>query len=205
MRIVVCTMYSPAYKELAELTVPNMQKYAARHGYDTHIIFVEDEKWAYKKHEAFKELFEMGYDLIWYKDVDAIITNLSVPIESFLDDENVFYITKDFNELNGGSVIIKNTTAGRMFNSIVLENSDMFENEQNLFNSFPILVLGVDFMKILPHPSINSYKYDLYPECKGCVGREYLGDWMGGNFVLHVPALGLGKRLEILSQVKITE
>lgn len=199
MRVIVCSMFSPSHQELADISVPNLQEYANRHGYELRIINIENDKWEYKKHEAFKEWMDKDEcDLIWYKDVDSLITNLSIPIESFVDDENVFYLTKDFNEINGGSVIIKNTIGGRMFNDMVLENGGMFENEQNLFNSFPILVFGVDFMKTLSHPSINSYKYDLYPECKSHVGREDLGDWQPGNFVIHFPALQLKDRIELM-------
>lgn len=205
MKICVATMFSPAYQELANLTVPNMQQYAGKHGYDTHIIFVEDEKWAFKKHEAFRELFEKGYDLIWYKDVDSVITNFKIPITDFIDDYYSFYLTKDFTELNGGSVVIKNTESGRVFNDIVLENRGVFENEQNFYNSMPMLIFGVDIMKPIPHPSINSYSYSLYPECTSHVGREDLGDWEEGHLLLHVPALSLEKRLDVLSQAKITE
>lgn len=202
MNVCVCTMFSPSHQELATLTVPNMEAYAKVHGYDTHIIEIENDKWEYKKHEAFTELLK-EYDLVWYKDIDTIITNLSVPIESFIDDYYSFYLTKDFNELNGGSVIIKNTKEGKLFNDMVLENKGTFENEQNFYNSMPMLMMGSNIIKPLQHPSINSYNYSLYPECKEYVGREDLGDWKEGNFVLHVPALSIEKRIKVLKNTKI--
>jgi len=204
MKILCCTMFSPSHEELAEVSVPNLQEYCKIHGYDMRIIYIENDKWEYKKHEAFREYFKEWYDLIWYKDVDSVITNLKIPVTDFIDDYYSFYLTKDFNEFNGGSVIIKNTEMGRRFNDMVLENRDMFENEQNFYNSMPMLMFGIDIMKPIPHPSINSYHYNLYPECKEYVGREDLGDWKEGNFLLHVPALPIEQRIKILKQAKIT-
>lgn len=203
-RVVCCTMFSPSHSELAELSVPNLQWYCKRHGYEMMLIEIENDKWEYKKHEAFKRWMDNNdADLIWYRDVDSVITNLSIPITDFVDDYNSFYLTKDFNELNGGSVIIKNTMSGRCFNDLVLEHRDRFENEQNFYNSIPMLTLGKDMMKQIQHPSINSYQYSLYPECSSYVGKEFLGDWKEGNFVLHVPALPMQKRIEILKNTPI--
>lgn len=204
MKILCCTMFSPSHEGLADISVPNLQEYCKIHGYDMRIIYIENDKWEYKKHEAFSEYFKEGYDLIFYKDVDSVITNLKTPITDFIDDYYSFYLTKDFTELNGGSVIIKNTELGRVFNDMVLENRDMFENEQNFYNSMTMVIFGIDIMKPIPHPSINSYNYSLYPECKEYVGREDLGDWKVGNFLLHVPALQMEQRIKILKQSKIT-
>lgn len=203
MKVLCCTMFSPSHEDLAEVSLPNLQEYCKIYGYDMRIIYIKNDKWEYKKHEAFREYFKEGYDLIWYKDIDSIITNLKTPITDFIDDYYSFYLTKDFTELNGGSVIIKNTEPGRVFNDMVLENRDMFENEQNFYNSMTMVMFGIDIMKLIPHPSINSYQYRLYPECVEYVGREDLGDWKEGNFVLHVPALPMEQRIKILKQAKI--
>lgn len=202
MKVVCCTITSDCRKGLFDIFYPNLEKYAATHGYDTFIIRVQDGEWEYKKHEAFKLFFESGYDLIWYRDDDSLITNMTIPITQFIDDYYSFYLTKDFTEFNGGSVIIRNTKVGREFNEMVLANRDMFENEQNFYNSMPMIVLGIDIMKPLPHPSINSYDYSCYPECKEYVGREDLGDWHPGNFVIHFPALSIENRIAMMQEYK---
>lgn len=201
MRVIVCTMYSPSHQELADISIPNFQEYTDRHGYELRIINIENDKWEFKKHEAFKEWMDKDEcDLIFYKDIDSLITNISIPITDFVDKDYSFYLTKDFTELNGGAVIIKNTKEGRLFNDIVLENKDTFENEQNFYNSMPMLMMGANIMNPLMHPSINSYDYSLYPECKEYVGREDLGDWQQGNFVIHFPALQLSHRLKMMKE-----
>jgi hypothetical protein len=203
MKVCCCTYYSPSHKALADISLPNLSEYCARHGYYMRVDNIENDKWEYVKHKMFEELFDLGYGLIWYRDIDSVITNLSIPITSFTDEHYSFYITKDANELNGGSVIIKNTEAGRRFNKIILSQSGVYENEQNVYNSIPFLMFGVDFMKPLPHPSINSYDYSLYPEFPNLRRRED-GHHHEGDFVLHVPALSMERRIEVLKNAKIT-
>lgn len=205
MKTIVVTSTSPHRREMFDITYPNMLKYCERHGYYSHVIHLEDGVWAYRKHEVFKELFEQGYELIAYRDDDVLFTNLSVPYESFLDDYYSFYITVDAGGFNGGSVIIKNTEVGRKFNDLVLENRDLFGNEQEFYNSMPMLMMGIDLMKPIQHPSINSYKYDAYSEFPERIGREDLGDWKEGHFILHLPALTIEKRIEIFKNTKVIE
>lgn len=198
MKIVCCTMFSPSHQELADISVPNLERYCQKHGYDMRLIKIENDKWEFKKHETFKELFEKGYDLIWYKDIDSLITNMSIPITDFVDDSHDFFLTMDFNELNGGSVIIKNTKSGVDYNNAVLEGKNNYENEQNFFNE--TLNQYSDIVKIVSHPSINSYDYSLYIQCKELIGHEDAGDWQPNNFVIHFPGLGTNDRIELLKE-----
>jgi hypothetical protein len=203
MKVCCCTYYSPSYKALANISIPNLSEYCMKHNYAVCVQSIDDDKWEYKKHELFKDLFEEDYDLIWYRDIDSVITNMNIPITDFVDKEGDFFLTQDFNELNGGSVIIKNSHYGRMLNNSILRfGRERYENEQNYYNK-EVMVMRICETKVLPHPSINSYDYSLYPECKEYVDREDLGDWKEGNFVLHVPALSMGKRIEVLKNAKI--
>lgn len=200
MRVVCCTMYSPAYKELAAICLPNLSKYCERHGYGMHIIHVEDQKWEFKKHEEFKELAETWKaDVLFYCDIDTLITNHGIKIESFLDDENSYYVTKDFNELNNGVLILKCDDHGKWVNDFILGGKKIqgHENEQNTLNYY---LEELAWVKICSHPSFNSYDYSCYPECKELIGDEYAGDWKPGNFVIHFPGLGLKDRVELMKE-----
>lgn len=199
MKVCVCTMYSPSHQELADLTVPNMKEYAQKHGYDTYEIKVENDQWEFKKHGAFTELFNIGYDLVWYKDVDTMITNMTIPVTDFIDDEHSFFITKDWTELNGGSVIIKNDDFGKKYNAFILESKYRYQNEQNAYNdTYENLKHGI---KIIPQHTINAYLYELYPEIGKLTKEE--GQWEEGCLLLHTPALQMDKRIEILKNAKI--
>jgi len=202
MSVTVCTMYSPSHQPLADISIPNLQWYSDKHGYNMKIIEVENDKWEYKKHEAFMAMFkhlEYG-SVVWYKDIDSLITNMTIPITNYIDNDHSFYLTRDFTELNGGSVIIKNTGRGRSVNDFILSKKEQYQNEQNVYNACFERIKP--HTKILPHPSINSYQYELYPECKNYVGKEYLGDWKIGNLLFHVPALSMDKRIQALKNIK---
>jgi hypothetical protein len=204
MKIVVCTMHSPCYAEVAAVTVPIMEEYSKIHGYLFHEIKIADNAMPYSKIEYMKKLSETDIELVWYLDVDAVVTNLTIPIETFIDDKHDFFITEDFNELNGGSVIIKNNDGGRWMIDFILDHRGAYNNEQNVLNAMRYRDDIKAHMKILKHPSINSYNYNLYPECKEMITREQ-GNWHEGDFVLHVPAIPISQRAQILNDVKIIE
>jgi hypothetical protein len=203
MKVIVCTEYGENYKEIAKITVPIFREYCQRHGYEFRELLLEDgNDYAFKKHELFRELMMDDIDVIAYFDVDILVTNLSFKIEDFLDNEHDYFLTKDFNELNNGACIIKNTEGGRWINDLILASKDFFDNEQNTINSYMISPQFNQFVKVLQHPSINSYDYSLYPECKDYRRRDQ-GHWHEYDFVLHVPALGLEKRIEKLKNTPI--
>jgi hypothetical protein len=202
MKVTVVSMWAKNYSEIADITIPNLLAYCERHGYDFRSILLEDgNAYHFRKHEFFKELFETDVELIWYMDVDCLVTNHNIEIESFVDECD-FFITKDVHELNGGSVIIKNNEHGRRFNDFVLSKKDKYDNEQNVYNEFGINWQMDGILGRLGHPSINSYDYRLYPEYPNIRERDK-GHWHEGDFVLHVPGAPMNVRIERLKNAKI--
>lgn len=204
MKIICCTMYSPSHKELADISVQNFQEYCERHGYEFRVIRIDNDKWEYKKHEAFQKwMANDECDLIFYKDVDSIITNMGIRIADFINETNALFVTEDKTEINGGSLILVNNRWGALLNDMILALRHVCENEQNamvgLRQNVPIFK---DWAHILDHPSINSYLYEMYPEIGRLTPKE--GQWEEGHFVLHTPALPMAKRIEILKNATIT-
>lgn len=203
MKIALVTMLAENYRAIANITLPVMQEYAERHGYSIHTIILDDgNAYHFKKHEYFRMLFLDGIDAIWYLDIDCLITNLNTKVEDFIDNEHDIFMTEDVHELNGGSLIIKNNECGRWVNGFVLSHKNVFPNEQNVYNHYRIKDPFSRYLKVLRHPSINSYRYDLYQEYPDIRDREQ-GHHHEGDFVLHVPALGLEHREEVLKNTKI--
>lgn len=190
-------MWAENYRAVAEVTLPILKSYCMKHGYNLVELKLEDENYGFKKHELFKKLLETKTDAIFYIDIDAVITNQQIPIEFFMDKEHDFFITEDVNELNGGVLILKNTDWAKQFNNIVLEKRAEYGNEQNVYVALKESIK--DKMKILPHPSINSYDYSLYQEFPNLRERER-GHWHSGDFILHVPALHPDKKLEVIKK-----
>ena len=202
MKVLVVTEWCDRYKEIADVSLTNLFQYAERHNYLVHIIKLEEsEGFHYKKHEYFKEAFKTGVDVIFYKDIDTVITNYKISIESFIDYNHSLFITKDFGGINGGSLIIRNTSGGKWVNDFILSQREWYNNEQEVMNAFIDVQEFNQYVKILPHPSINSYPYENYIEFKDVTTEQ--GQWAEGCFLMHTPALELSKRAEILKQAKI--
>lgn len=201
MKIVFTTEYGSNYKDIADLTTNVMREYCEKHGYEFRPLLLDGtgNEYAYKKHEYFKELFKEKIDTIFYLDADAIVTNFGVKIESFLDSGSSFYITRHIGELNGGAMIIRNTVSGRLLNQAILNRRNEYDNEQNVINALYADGAYRLLISVVPHPAFNSFDYSLYPECHNIRAREQ-GHWHEGDFVLHVPGLGIEHRLEVLKQ-----
>lgn len=202
-KIAVVTMSCPRYSEIAKVSLENMKEYCDKHGYLQSVITLpETERFHYKKHEFFKEAFKTDVQAIFYKDIDTVITNMNIPIEAFLTKEYDLFITKDTMGINGGSLIIKNSEGGRMVNDAILNLRDKFNNEQEVMNWLINEPQWNQYVKILSHPSINSYDYSAYQELAH-ITQRHEGHHHEGDFILHTPALPFEKRAEILRNVKI--
>lgn len=210
MNVVVCTEYGSNYAEIAGVTTPVMREYCQRHNYQFRELLLEGDgnNYQYKKHEFFSELMggEDEPEAIFYLDADAMPTNFNYKVEDFITTRHHhLFITKDITEINGGALILRTTLSGYQLNKFILSKRGEFENEQNAINDIYKNDFRGDWIKVLPHPSINSYNYSLYPECQEMVGREDMGDWVEGkSFVLHVPGAPMSVRISALKNAKIT-
>lgn len=202
MNVAVVTMWGERYKDVAEITVPVMKRYCLKHNYDFWEHKIEnDNRYSYKKHEFFQKLFKTDTDVIFYLDADALITNSNFKVEDFIDEEHDLFVTEDPNGVNLGVLILKNNKTGQWLNEFILSQRDKFVVEQDVVNDLiksPFFNHQF-FIKILPHPSINSYPYEYYSEFPDMKHED--GNWREGDFVCHVPGLALDKRIEILKSI----
>lgn len=199
MRICLCTEYGTNYKAISEITVPVMKKYCERHGYEFRELVLPGtgNEYYYCKIAYFIELFKEEIDVIAYFDADILLTNLHLKIELFLDDKHDMYISKHAGEVNGGAMILKNTSWSRNFMDIILFFREDFDNEQNVIDHFENYK-SLKNMKVVDHPAFNSVDYNLYPEFTGMRASD--GQWGKGHFAFHVPALGTEHREQILRE-----
>lgn len=208
MLTALITTASLSWRNLANLVVPIQIEYCNKHKY-VHIQRTVPSEFEFHKIKAVIEVLDEGTDLVFCLDLDTLITNHNIKIESFLDAKHDFYITQDINEINVGAVIVKNTKwSNRLLEEIFLYGNA--ENEQNALKPF----MSDPKVKILPHPSINSYPYDEYAPTYGLIpGRKPLlgiegkptheqGNWEQGDFIMHLPGLPMERRLEIFRKTK---
>lgn len=204
MRIFVVVIYTESWKPIADIVLPVLHKYCATHGYGhVEMCYPEPYKsnFGYNKLRWIKDLFEYNYiNAVWSLDLDTLLTNHKIRVEDFLDEQHDLFITKDVNNINAGSFIIRNTIWAQGFIDYCLEQDGKENCEQDAFVKY-MNEYRDEKICLLPHPSINSYDYTLYPE-HNVTSREE-GHWHHGDFLLHLPGISMMERLNVLSNTPV--
>lgn len=202
MRICIQMLYTKGWLELAKITCGNIVNYCRKHGYMWNIQCVDEPYDAFEKIRQIQKIFENDEaDIVWSIDCDALITNYKCKVEDYLDEENDFYVCKDYNGINCGSFIVrKSEWSLRLLQKIIWYSKyEEVHCEQDALKVY-IRIRGCENIKKLPHPSINSYIYENYPEIP--MQSHDKGQWEIGDFVIHLPGIGMQKRLDILNEIK---
>jgi hypothetical protein len=204
--ITVFAFHSFGFDALAEVTIPPLRRYCVRHGYDLVLhrggYGNRDRSPTIQKTEMILNLLP-SVEMIFSVDVDALITNHTIKLESFLDEEHDFFSTHDVNGLNTGVYFIRNTPKGRAFLASTMASAGRadFPTEQDAIRMLLSLFYMGRFFKQLPHPSINSYHYAEY----GMTKTHEEGEHQPGDFILHLPGCTNERRIEVFNSTHIVE
>lgn len=199
--------YTPSWQPLADIVLPVAQRYCEKHGYDLCDTYMADSMLdgkpvGYYKMKALRYLLKK-YSLIWVLDCDALITNDEIDVSFFNSFGTDIFFTEDVHGINAGSFLIRCTDASKRFIDAVIDDFDAPEEQT-------IMKRHIKMVKVctLPHPSINSYLYSEYLHDWGNLVGEGIqmptheqGNWAPGDFVLHLPGLGLERRCEVFKEV----
>lgn len=201
MNIGICVHFTNQWLPLIEITLPILHKYCDKQDYDLSVI----ESPQYSRYDGTHKILQASESLI-FKDVlmvmdaDTLVMNHTIKIEDLIDDEYDVFITRDYNGINAGVFIIKNSEWSFDFLKYLLNEIGKpdIHCEQDAINQY-IKQHGSDNIKFLAQRTINSYLYELYPEIK----EHEKGELNKESLVLHVPGLPLDKKIEVLkSQIK---
>ena len=140
--VLVLTGGDKSMWEVLDLTVPSKQQYANKHGYDLTVkrSFPEFPEYGFStermqsRYIGFSRaltafLMLEHYDVVMWIDGDAIITNLDLPIEHFINDRQTFYASYDW-------ACCKNSKQGRTSFStgnFIIQRTD---DTSNLYSRF---------------------------------------------------------------------
>lgn len=203
--------YGEDYKQLADVVLPNMRDYCIKNKYTFLPFKLEPNEAQYGFSKIEKCLLALtldNIDVLLCTDLDVLITNFNTRIESFIDEEHDFFVCKDVNGINTGTFIIRNTDWSKSLLAFILNCRNTLDNEQNAIDWF-YKKEPSHKIKILPHPSINSYLYSEYTPNWGVIGDRKIekptheeGNWQKGDFLLHMPGQSLSKRIEIINRIK---
>lgn len=211
----MATLNDESYESLAQITFhQNKYEYCLRHGYEP---IQKNSGWTFPKKaigfEKIKhvlEIFEQKPYLDWihYSGCDTLVTNFDQKFENIIDESYHMIVCFDGNGMNVDSLLIRNSRVGRGLFKWVLDSYDKYKDhfwyeQQALIDFFFLAPLGRDIIKPLPQRVMNSYIYDLYPEWKDRPHIDHTGhegDWVYGDFILHLPGVSLQNRIEIMTE-----
>lgn len=190
MKIAMVDVHDSNYLEMAAMTVPVKQRYAEKHGYE---FLCKNENLVPNLHVGFQKCFYIAdlmkerpdVDWFWHAGTDCLITNHNIKLESLIDDNFHFIVTKDDHGICADIFFIKNSEEGRRYMEHLkqphpasgTEQGHMWDDEHN--------PEWRQITKYLSQNAMNSYDKDFYPH-KGF--KDRLGgklNWEPGDFLLH--------------------
>ena len=128
-KIAVVTVSTLEENDAIQQSISDKMQYAEAWGYSFHKLGRSDEKrnphWS--KIPAILSVLHL-YDYVWWVDLDSVIMDHTIPLESIIDPRYDVIFTNDHNGLNSGSFIVRNTDWSRGFFASVWSRID---------NSFP--------------------------------------------------------------------
>ena len=155
-KIAIVTLFDHNYSDLAKMSIKNKIEYVNKHNYD--FIYFDDvidktrpPQWS--KVKAVETILK-DYDWVWWIDIDALIMEFDIMLESLIDDDyDMIFTSNNYSYLSSGSCFFKNTHISFDFlkdcYDLKLEclkdvNVNVFDHEQQ---SMRQLILNVDKYK----------------------------------------------------------
>lgn len=207
MKIAIQILFTSNWKPLADIVLPVANEYCDTHSYQPHFVVYDEpcpSDFGFRKLTEARQLFENGVDVVVCMDLDTKITNHLILVESFLERGKDAYFTFDVNGLNAGVFILINSAWTKEFIDILLSKKGIpnIHCEQDAIIAYLKDYPTSGKTKIVSHPAFNSY---MYAEYNGQYGQpaHNEGQWETGDFVLHLPGISMGRRIEILKNTPV--
>lgn len=205
-KVALTTFATENYKPLANITIKAMSEYCVRHGYDLNInVIGNDERCHFVKTKDARRLLD-EFDVVMGIEADCLLTNFTIKVEDFLDEENELYITTDLSNINFGVFIVKSSEWTKQLFDWINMQQDKFGDEQEILEKNRNILKT----KVVPHPCFNSIPYSPYyaPDYgkmfykegdEVYICKEDEGHWVKGNFIMHLPGKNMNDRIEIFN------
>lgn len=199
----VITLFHSNYQSLADLVMPNWNKYCNYNNYNLicHVGEYGPGQIGFQKIRfLYDQMFvENKTDLALMLDLDILFTNFNIKIENYIDNKHSYFVTTDIHFINNGSFILCKTPAAQEILQYILSFSNSMPNEQDVLkNNINSENLLKNNIKILENPSINSLDYSIYPEFVEYAKTEK-GQWQPNHLLVHFPGKNLNDRINIIN------
>jgi hypothetical protein len=217
-KVCVITAHDARYAEMASITMPSLMRYCAKHNYE---LWVDDNidprEGDFCKIRLFRELYATGNyspdDFCFWIDTDALVMNSEVKLEDVShhwldyvtsstlwgDTQGHYLVGYDPNGINTGTWLARFSSKAEHFLRVATETSaSMGWADQVGLLMTALQPTFRDIVRYCPGRVMNSMPYRLYG-WNWQHGYE-INAYEDGNFVVHLPAIELPKRLELLRE-----
>ena len=232
--ICVLVSYNNAYAELAECSVlENITNYCELHGYSLFVDKHEDrvvedkpEGWkiAYGKFIATRNVFKDNkFKWLFYIDVDSLIMNTSIKLESIIDDNYSFIVLDHevpppdnfiLTKNNKNNVIIshyfiKNNKDGLDILNAILNNEgwpeDLSINEWDFEGRQVRLLINnpkySSKIKVIDENTFSRFWYINRPYLLFFLNDNFKNIWQPGDFIVHLVGYPVNERNTLLREL----
>lgn len=209
MNIAMITLNDEKFEPLAQITFyQNKLQYCQKHGYQA-LHKTSNFKYdhlGFEKINFVCEVLEQNPDIEWvhWSGTDTLVTNFNIKLEDIIDESYHVIICGDCFSLNSDSFFVRNTRVGIGFMKWILSVHDTYMKhywyeQQAMIDFYFQAPLAKDIIKLIPQRVMNSYLYYLYPTQPQVDITGNDGNWQHGDFMLHLPATSLEKRIEMMT------
>lgn len=199
----VASHHDDNYADLAAITDASKQEYCDIHGYKFFVL--TDLKYStvvgFNKIHFTLDLFKQHPEIEWllFSECDAMITNLTIPMEDKIDNDYHFIVPVDRLNINSGNFLARNSEKGRAYLQMIINKEPEYKDvewaEQQVIidtiEDYP------DTVKIVAQRYMNSYEQHIYDYCDirvDVLGTS--GQWQPGDWIVHWPGTYKPARLE---------
>jgi hypothetical protein len=140
-------------------------------------------------------------DVALVMDADAMVTNLLLKVERFLENEKYLYLSDG---VNCGIFVVRKTNWLSSFMQMCIKHIEngSYNCEQDRIEQY-VKYHNDEHIKIVGHPCFNSFIPELYGHIENpeAITHEQ-GKWQNGDFICHLPALSMETRLQKMKELK---
>jgi FkbM family methyltransferase len=214
-KIAIVTLFDKNYEDLANIAVPNFIEYGKKHGYD--IIFFDDiidktrpPQWS--KVKAVESVLD-NYEWVWWIDIDALIINQDIKLESLIDtNHDIIFTANKYSTISNGSSFYRNCEFTKKFlrdcyelNLDILRDIDLttFDHEQKPMRT--LYLSGGEYasrINLLHERTCNSFWYTSSPSVLQSYPNWNSEDniYQNGDFVVNFCGRTKDERIQIMKQ-----
>lgn len=203
MNIKIISAYTENISEMAQINTYSISEYCLINSIDHEVFILKDIErpapW-YKIKILIDEFAKNDYEYFLWIDSDAIIYNNKFDISTILKDNKEIYLSKDFNNINSGVILIKKTEFTLKILNKIWEMTEYLNHiwweQKAIIHLIEENYLNINsVVEFVPQNILNAYDYRYYGfECHD-------GNFNSNSFVVHFPSLPVETRIHAMKNL----